>query len=94
MILGGDRLSPDAAFGKRDVFGNPRIQMMADHQHVEVLVDGVDRERPRGVGRGRQHIRLAAHADDIRRMSAACTFGMIRVDRSPGERGDGVLYRT
>ncbi len=40
-IFGRDSLLPDAAFGERDVFGNLRIQVMADHQHVEMLGDGV-----------------------------------------------------
>jgi hypothetical protein len=31
-------------------------EVMADHQHVEMLVDGVDRVGPRRVGRGRQHV--------------------------------------
>ena len=29
----------DAAFGERDIFGNLRIQVMADHQHVQMLGD-------------------------------------------------------
>ena len=46
QILGGDGLGPDARFGEGDVLGNLRVEMMADHQHVEMLVDGVDREGP------------------------------------------------
>src|SRR5437773_6349424 len=30
--------------------------MMADHQHVQMLGDGVHGERPRGIGRGRQDV--------------------------------------
>ncbi len=55
-VFGRDGLLPDAAFGERDVFGNLWIQMMADHQHVQMLGDGVHRQRPRGVGRRRKNI--------------------------------------
>ena len=58
----------DARFGKRDILGNARVEMMTDHQHVEMLVDGVDRERPRRIGRRRQDVRLAANL----MMSGAC----------------------
>ena len=57
-VLGGDRRAADAALGERQVLRDPRVQVVADDQHVEVLVDGVDRVRPRRVGRGRQHVRL------------------------------------
>ena len=49
-VLGGDGLGADAAFGEGDVLGNARIEVVADHQHVEMLVDGVDREGAGGVG--------------------------------------------
>ena len=38
-VLGGDRLAADAALGERDVLGDRRIEVMAHHQHVEMLVD-------------------------------------------------------
>jgi hypothetical protein len=43
-ILGGDRLATDAAFGKRDVLGDVLVEVMAHHQHVEVLIECVDGE--------------------------------------------------
>jgi hypothetical protein len=55
-------------------------RMVADHQHVEMLVERVDREGPRRIGRGRQHVRQAADLDDVRRMAAARTLGVIGVD--------------
>ena len=45
-VLGGDRFAADAALGKGDVLGDARIEVMAHHQHVEMFVDRVDRERP------------------------------------------------
>ena len=47
-VLGGDGFLADAAFGKGQVFGNRRVQVVADHQHVNMLVERVD-----GVGHGR-----------------------------------------
>ncbi|MPN07233.1 hypothetical protein SDC9_154499 [bioreactor metagenome] len=50
-ILGGDGLTANPALGKRNVLGNGRIEVVAYHQHVQMLVDGVDGERPGGIGR-------------------------------------------
>ena len=49
-VFGGDGLGADARLGEGQVFGDGRIQVMADHEHVEMLVDGVDGEGPRRVG--------------------------------------------
>ena len=49
-VLGGDGLAADARLGEGHVLGDRRVEVVADHQHVEVLVDGVDRVRPRRVG--------------------------------------------
>ena len=38
------------------VFGDFGIEMVAHHQHIEVLVERVHRIRPRRIGRRRQHI--------------------------------------
>jgi len=50
-VLGRDRARPDSALGKGQVLGYRRVEVVADHQHVEVLVDGVDRKRARRVRR-------------------------------------------
>ena len=50
-VFGRDRLLADAAFGERQVLGDRRIEVVAHHQHVEMLVERVDRERPRRIGR-------------------------------------------
>ncbi len=44
-ILGRDGLLADAAFGERQILGNRRIEVVAHHQHIEMLVDGVARYR-------------------------------------------------
>ena len=64
----------DAAFGKGYVLRQVRVQVVAYHEHVEVLVDGVYGVRPSGVGRTWQDVRFATDAQDVRRMSAAGPF--------------------
>ena len=90
-VLGGDRLGADARFGEREVLGDPRVEVVADHQHVEMLVHGVHGERHRRVGRRGQAVRLAAHADDVGRVTAAGALGVVRVNGPPLERADRVL---
>ena len=55
-VLGGDRRRPDPALGEGQILGHGGVQVMAHHQHVEVLVDRVDGVRPGRVGRRRQHV--------------------------------------
>jgi hypothetical protein len=76
-VLRRNRLAADAALRERDVLRQIRIEVMTHHQHVEMLVDGVDRVRPRRVRGTRQHIRLAAYANNVRRVSAASAFAVI-----------------
>ena len=65
-VLGGDGLGADARLGEGQVLGDLRVEVVADHEHVEVLVDGVHGEGQRGVG-GRGQARWARrHADDVR----------------------------
>ena len=68
--------------------------MMADHQHVQVFVQRVDRERPCRIGRGRQYVGLATDLDDIRRMPAPGAFGMEGMDRPSLEGGNGVFDKA
>ena len=65
---------------------------MAHHEHVQMLVERVDRERHRGIRRGRQAIRLAANFDDVRRVAAARAFRVVRVNRASLERADRILH--
>ena len=90
-ILGGDRLLADAAFGEGHILGDRRIEVVAHHQHVEMLVDGVRGIGPRRIGRGRQHVLQARDLDDVGRMAAAGAFGVEGVDGAALERRDGVL---
>jgi hypothetical protein len=56
--------------------------LVADHEHVEVLVDGIDRKRARGICRGGQHVGLRGDTNDIGRVASAGALRVIRVDRS------------
>lgn len=38
--------SPDPALGERDILGNSLVEVVAHHEHVQVLVDRVRRVRP------------------------------------------------
>ncbi len=88
-VFGGDGFAADAAFGEGHVFGNARVQVVTHHQHVQVFVDGVTRERPRRVGGAGQHIGETAGLDDVRCMAATGTFGVVGVDGAALERGEG-----
>jgi hypothetical protein len=89
--LGGDRLAADARVGERDVLGDVGVEMVAHHEHVEMLGQRVHRERPGRVRRRRQHVRLARDADDVGRVPAAVALGVLGVDRPPGDGADRVL---
>ena len=91
QILGGDRRRPDTALGEREILWNAGVQVVTHHQHVEMLVEGVDGMRPRRVGGTRQHVRVRDHGDDVGRVPASRTLGVIRVDRAALDRGEGVL---
>jgi len=90
-VLGRDGLAADPAVGERDVLGDLAIEVVAHHQHVEVLVERVDGVRPGRVGRARQDVELAAHPQDVRGVAAAGALGVIGVDRPAAERGDRVV---
>jgi hypothetical protein len=80
-ILGGDGFAADARIGEGHVLRNAGVEVMADHQHVQMFVHGVDRVGPGRIGGGGQHVRLTAGADDVGRMTPASAFGVISVNR-------------
>ena len=90
-VFGGDGLAADADFGESHVLGDAGVEVMADHQHVQVLVDGVDGVGAGRVGRRRQHVRHAADSDDVGRVPAAGALGVVGVDGAALEGGDGVF---
>ena len=91
-VFGGNGLAANAALGKRHVLGNVLVEVMAHHQHVQMLVERVHRKRTRRVRGAREHVRFAADPDDVGRVPAAGALGVIRVDRSSLERGDRIIH--
>src|SRR6476660_7469752 len=55
-VFGRDRFATDTAFRKSDILRQAWIEMMANHQHVQVFVDGIDRVRAGGIGRTGQDV--------------------------------------
>ena len=49
-IFGCDGFLADAAFGKGHIFCNARVQMVADHEHIQMLIHRIHRVRHGGVG--------------------------------------------
>lgn len=70
-VLGRHPLGPYPALGERHVLRDAGVEVVADHEHVEVLGQRVDGVRPSGVGRGGQHIGVGGDADDVWRVAAA-----------------------
>lgn len=89
-VLRADRRGADAGLGEGQVLGDRRVEVVADHQHVEVFLGGVDGVGPGRVGGAGQHVRLGDHGHDVRRVPAARTLGVVGVDAASGDGGEGV----
>ncbi|SSJ98968.1 Uncharacterised protein [Klebsiella pneumoniae] len=93
-VFRSDGFPANARLGKGHVLGDVRVQMVADHQHIEMFIDGVEGVGQRWVGGRRQNVRVGAGGDDVRRMAAAGPFGMEGVDGAPADGGEGVFHKT
>ena len=93
-IFGGNGLAPDAALGKGHVLGDRLVEVVADHQHIEMLFERVHRVGPRRVCAGRDHIAQARQLDNVWRMAAARALGMEGMDRTILEGGNRVLDKA
>ena len=93
-VFGGDRLSPDPGFCKSNIFGDRRIEVMANHQHIQVLIQRIQGVGSSGIRRRRQHIRLTTDFDDVGCMSAACSFSVVGVDGTILERSDRIFDKS
>ena len=65
---------------------------MAHHQHVEMLVEGVDGVRPGRIGGGGQHIGVGGDGDDVGCVAATRAFGVVGVDAASGNRPERGLH--
>ena len=59
-----------------NVFRNSVIQVVANHQHVKVLINCVDGVWHGWVCRSWQDVRETSNLDDVRCVTAACAFGV------------------
>ena len=90
-VFCGDGLFADAGLCERDVFGDGLGQVVADHEHVQVLRDCVFRQWPSRVRGGGEHVEVLDDRDDVGRVPAAGALGVVGVDRTPLECCDGLL---
>ena len=79
-------VAADPGLGEGQILGHGGVEVMADHQHVEVLGDGVHGVRQGRVGRSRNDVRQARQRDDVRRVPAAGTLDVEGVDRPAADR--------
>lgn len=49
-VFSGNGFLADPAFCKSNILGNIAVQMMTNHQHVQMLIDGIDRIRAGWIG--------------------------------------------
>ena len=91
-VLRGNGLRADPGIGKGHILRNPFVQMMADHQHVQVLVQGVHRVGHGRVGGRGQDIGGCRRPDNVRGMAAAGPLCVVGVDGAPADGGQGVLH--
>ena len=93
-VFGGDGFAPDAGFRKGHVLGDGFVEVVTDHQHVQMLFERVDCVGACRVGGGGQNMLFAADFDDVGGMSAARALGVKGVDGAPFHRRDGVLDKA
>ena len=67
---------------------------MANHQHVQMLVDRVDCKGAGGISRGRQNVCFPTGLDDIGSMPATRTFCMIGMNGSVFKSGNCIFDKT
>ncbi len=67
-----------------------RVEVVADHEHVEVLGDGVDRVGPGRVGRRREDVGIGGDGDDVGGVAAAGALGVVAVDPPSADGGERV----
>ena len=91
--LGGHRRCPHTSTSDAHVACSIRVHPVAEHDHVEVLGNGVHPVGERGIrGRG-EDVVVAGELQDIRCVPAPAPLDMEGVDRPASSDGDGVGNR-
>lgn len=79
-VFGGNGLRPDPAVSKRDILRDILREMVARHDHVKMLVDGVSSIRLRWVGAARKNIRMLDERYHVWSVTSSGTFNVIGMD--------------
>lgn len=90
-VLRRDRLRANPRLGEGHVLGDVARQVVADHEHVEVLVERVARVGARGVRAAGQDVGVRDDGDDVGRVPAAGALGVVGVDGAARDGGEGGL---
>ena len=93
-VFGGNRFAADPRFGEGHILRDAWIQVVAHHQHVEVLLERVAGVGAGGVGAAGQHVGLAADLDDVRGVAAAGSLGVKGVDGAAADGADRVFHKA
>ena len=93
-ILCCDGFAPNTAFGKRDILGNARVEVMTHHQHIEMFVNGIDGKRTGGISGTGQHIQFAAGFNNIWCVSTTGALGVIGMDGAAFKRSQCRFNKT
>ena len=67
---------------------------MADHRHVQMLIESIHRKWISGVGRRREAVFYSSNPDYVRGMSASSTFRMIHMNCAPVYGCQGIFQKT
>ena len=92
-VFGGDGLSAYARLGKGNVLGDVLGEVVADHEHINVLVQGVARVRTGGVRRGGKDIRVLDNGDDVGSVATAGAFRVVGVNSAILKGRDGGFHK-
>ena len=93
-VFGSDGFLSNTAFGKGHVFGDVFVEVVANHEHVEVFVYGIDGVGACGVGGGGQYIGFSAQAHNVGCMTATSAFGVVGVNGAPFEGRRRLFYKS
>ena len=75
------------------IFRNRFIQVMTNHQHIQMFINCIYCKRPCWISRRRQYIWIHGSFDNIRCMTATGAFCMIGMNHSSIDSFDGIFQK-
>ena len=90
-VFGRNGLCADAAVREGDVLGDVLGQMVAGHDHVEMLVDSVAGVRFSRIGAAGNDVGMLDERYHVRSVATTRTLDVVGVDSSPAKRGGSSL---